>query len=295
MTAASDHASAFDSDSAWGTHRLHGRDAALLRLCHALPPALPGGRRLALWLRHPLKHRLQGPVDTDVWGLKLRLMPRGNLSESRWLFMPQFIDRTEREFMRANLPEDGTFVDIGANAGLYSAWAASACLHGTGTVLAVEPDPELQRRITFNRDLNQLDNLDIAPCALGDTDGNATLQVGNKNRGENHLANSATDGDASANEVSVPIRTLTGLLTERNIDRIDGLKIDIEGHEHTVIRHFFDNAPESLWPRFLVFETCTEAQAESMQALAEEKGYRTAARGRLNTIAIAGSGGRTSP
>lgn len=250
-------------------------------------------RRLALWLRHPLKHRLQGPVDTDTWGLKLRLMPRGNLCESRWLFMPQFIDRTEREFMRAHLPADGTFVDIGANAGLYSVWAASACFHGKGTVLAIEPDPELQRRITFNRDLNQLDNLHIAPCALGDTDGNASLVVGGKNRGENQLANSATDGDAAADEVSVPVRTLAGLLAERNIDRIDGLKIDIEGNEHAVMRHFFDTAPESLWPRFLIFESCTEAQAESMQALAESKGYRTAARGRLNTIAETGE--RTSP
>lgn len=282
----------FDDASAWGVHRPSGATAILLRLCHTVPPALPGGRRLALWLRHPLKHRLRGPVDTEAWGLKLRLMPRGNLSESRWLFMPQFIDRAEREFMRAHLPADGTFIDIGANAGLYSLWAAGVCLTSGGRVLAVEPDPELQRRITFNRDLNQLDNLDILPCALDDAEGKASLVLGGRNRGENRIADSATGETASADAVSVPVRTLTGLLQERSIERIDGLKIDIEGREHAVMRQFFDTAPESLWPRFLIFETCTEAQAESMHALAAAKGYRTAARGRLNTIAE--TGGRTS-
>jgi hypothetical protein len=31
-------------------------------------------------------------VDVVVWGLKLRLKSKGNLSEQRLIFMPQFLD-----------------------------------------------------------------------------------------------------------------------------------------------------------------------------------------------------------
>ena len=236
-------------------------------------------------MRHPLKHRLEGAVDIEVWGLRLRLMPRGNLSESRWLFMPQFVDRTEREYIRKNLPAGGVFVDIGANAGLYSFWAASVCLNGAGRVLAIEPDPELQRRMTFNRDENDLSNIELIPVAVGDRDGEGRLLAGDKNRGENRIANSANDAGTPASPSTIAIKPLASLLDERGVARVDGLKIDIEGEEHRVMRHFFANAAEALWPRFLVFETCTQAQASSMQALATEMGYRTVAKGRLNTIA----------
>lgn len=284
MSTSKNPANAFDDHARWGERALSGKSAALLRLCHALPNT-PGMRRLALWLRHPLKHNLPANVDARIWNLRLRLMPRGNLSESRWLFLPQFVDHTEREFMRRELAEGGIFIDIGANAGLYSFWAAAVCMNDAGQVLAVEPDPELQRRMRFNRDTNDLDNLRIEECALGVGETEGRLISGGKNRGENRVADSANvDGDLAMG-LSVPLRTLDGLLAERNIDRIDGLKIDIEGQEYAVMRHFFDHAPESLWPRFMIFETCTAAQAKSMQALAAEKGYSTAAKGRMNTVA----------
>jgi len=244
-------------------------------------PALPGGRRIAMWLRHPLKHRLRQPVDTAVWGQKLRLMPRGNLSESRWLFTPQFADRKERLFLRSKLKPDSTFIDIGANAGFYSFWACQS-IGQAGCVVSVEPDPELRRRIQFNSTINGLENrINLAPVALSDQPGSMRLSIGGKNRGQNQLV---AEGDEHGESIEVAVTTLPALCSEHAIEQIDALKIDIEGHEHQVMSHFFDQSPESLWPRHILFENCLDVQERSMMQLCVSRGYHQVCRARMNTI-----------
>ncbi|MEN9840916.1 MAG: hypothetical protein RL376_716, partial [Verrucomicrobiota bacterium] len=69
----------------WGTHPISaGPRRWLLSLLHALPTG-SAWRRLALWLRKPLKNALPPLVDVEIWGLRLRLKTRGNLSEQRLL------------------------------------------------------------------------------------------------------------------------------------------------------------------------------------------------------------------
>ena len=98
-----------DLDASWGTFSLRGWRAGMLNLLHALPTG-SAWRRIALWLRKPLKS-LVGPVDVEVWGLRLRLMPRGNLSEHRLLLMPQHLDVVEREALSEQLSGGGVFLD----------------------------------------------------------------------------------------------------------------------------------------------------------------------------------------
>jgi len=272
----------FDDASPWGTHRLKGIAAGWLRGCHAIP-AIPGGRRLAMWARHPLKHRLHGPVDARIWGWRLRLMPRGNLSESRWLFLPRFVDRAERLFWQRHLPGDAVFLDVGANAGMYSFWIAR-CLGSPARILAIEPDPQLQRRLTFNRQQNDLTQLELLPLALGESTGTARLVTGSNNLGENRMSSASANPEEETTAEPIPVRTLLGICEQHRLQRIDGLKIDIEGREHEVMAPFFANAPATLYPRWLQFERCTDAQASAMEALMTEVGYHRVAIGRMNAI-----------
>jgi hypothetical protein len=76
--------------------------------------------RLALWLRKPLKSALPEYTDVLVWGLRLRLRSRGNLSEQRLILMPQFLDHRELSTLADFMSGGGVFLDIGANAGVYS-------------------------------------------------------------------------------------------------------------------------------------------------------------------------------
>jgi hypothetical protein len=66
--------------------------AARLALAHALPPALSW---LASPLHWPVKYGATTPLDLDICGLKLRLLPRGNLAEQKLHTAPQLFDRKE--------------------------------------------------------------------------------------------------------------------------------------------------------------------------------------------------------
>lgn len=271
-----DAAATTTSQPPWGTRRPGRLAAGWIALCRRLPPG-PVSRRLGLWLRRPLKYRLAGPVDTQLWGLRLRLHPRGNLSEERWLFLPQFSDRIERRLLAARLAPGAVFLDVGANAGFYSFWAWSH-LRDAVRIEAFEPDPELCARIRFNVAANAIRSLHLHQLALSDRAGTARLAIGAKNRGTNAL----TDGDGG---VEVPTVPLAGFVADAAIGRIDAMKIDVEGHEPAILGHFFAHAPRSAFPRLLVCETLAhQARTDPLRALIESAGYRQLARGRMNTV-----------
>jgi len=232
---------------------------------------------LALWLRKPLKDSLSEWVDVVVWGLRLRLRARGNLSEQRMIFMPQFLDRAERLEIASELRNGGVFLDIGANAGAYSLWAAS--IGGPGTrIEAFEPDPELCTSLRFNKDENALWSINIHVLALGRREGEMSLIRGKANRGENRVQEVVT-GDA----LSVRMSTLPRFLGEHGIQKIDVLKIDIEGYECDALEPLFLETPRVMWPGLLICEVVHDEDNE-LTALLQKNGYRLTARGRLNGI-----------
>ena len=55
--------------------------------CRSMPPRW-AGERASLLLRRLARAGLNTPLDTEVWGLRLRLFPSGNVAEARILFMP---------------------------------------------------------------------------------------------------------------------------------------------------------------------------------------------------------------
>jgi len=62
------------------------------------------------------------------------------------------------------------------------------------------------------------------------------------------------------------------------------MKIDVEGHEITILGHFFEHAPRSVFPRLLICETLDSTQSDPLRTLIEKAGYQLIARGRMNTV-----------
>ena len=239
----------FSSDSSWGSRRPRGWGGFWLGVARALPPSWPWGR-FALFARRIARWRMEGPVDVRAWGFKLRLMPSGSVSEGRLLFLPRAWDRVEREVLAKRLGPGAVFVDVGANAGGYAFWAAS--LGGkTGRVIAFEPDPVLARRLRWNVAANEAgDRLSVVEAAVSATPGRGTLVPGVGNSGENRLA-----GRRSAPEgLTVRVVTLADAVQAAGLERIDCLKVDVEGREADVLKPFLAVAPQRLWPRTLVVE-----------------------------------------
>lgn len=266
-----------ETSGKWGEYAPRFWVRTWIGLCRSLPS---GGifRRFGLWLRHPLKYGITGPIDTRLWNLKLRLNPRGNLSEERWLFLAQFSDLMERRLLVEVLKPGAVFFDIGANAGFYSFWVWS-CFKDQVRIEAFEPDPELCARIRFNLASNEIRSLHLNPIALSDQCGTARLLIGAKNRGTNRLQTGASDG------VSVEMMPLADFVARHGLARIDAMKIDVEGHEDKILGHFFAHAPPALHPRLLICETLDKGHGDDpLRNLIERAGYHPLARGRMNTV-----------
>jgi len=131
----------FDDQAAWGAYRPGPIIGVPLGIAHRLPYLL---KPLTKILRRPAKYLARTPLDLVIWGLKLRLLPRGNLSEQKFYTAPQLFDPDEFAVLARVLATGGVFVDVGANAGIYSYWATQ-CMTKGGRILAVEPDPEMRR------------------------------------------------------------------------------------------------------------------------------------------------------
>jgi len=146
-------------------------------------------------------------------------------------------DRLAR-LIRAAFPDGGAgrvLVDAGANIGLTSMAMAIAAPY-FAELLCFEPDarslPLLQRNLAAN-DLGRARVLDVA---LAERDGTAQLRVDPGNRGISVLAEPHSRIQTTGAMVrEVPVRRLDGVLAELEIERLDLLKIDVEGGETPII------------------------------------------------------------
>lgn len=270
----------FDDQRPWGAYRPTPAVAAALALSHRVPAPLSALTKL---LRRPVKYGWMTPLDLEVWGLRLRLLPRGNMSEQKLYTSPKLFDPEEFALLAQRLNPHDVFVDVGANAGIYSFWA-SRCMKGQGRIIAVEPDPEMRRRLAFNAGSNQLVDIDLCPLALSDDEGVAVLQIHPRQRGRNTLdVDEAQRAGGERESLTVPKTTLLSLLQAKGITKVDVLKIDIEGHEPPVLRHFLTHAPETMWPGAVISEF-KEQTAADILALFAERGYRRRETTKLNFI-----------
>lgn len=251
----------------------------------------PLARRAVSLIRRLCLAGRADPVDVEPFaGQRARLYPRDNLSEKRVFAGRQFWDRAERaalaQAIGAGGPAPFVFVDAGANAGLYTLFArAEAAAAGRAfRALAIEPDPENARRLRCNLALSGAGaEVAVAELALADAPGTVTLTPAGANRGEIRLG---------AGGIAVRAATLAGALAEAGLDRVDALKIDIEGVEEPVLRAFLDGAPRGLWPALVLMEA-RRGEETSALALLRARGYEEASRTRLNVVLTAPSPGAT--
>ena len=124
-----------------------------------------------------------------------------------------------------------TFIDIGANKGDFSLIAAKI-VGNEGKVLSFEPEPDNCRWIRKSIEMNNYTNIQLFDLALGSSNGEATLYIGEKSGWHSLVPNQAGRG---MGEIEVTTRTLDSLLDEINNPDIDLIKIDVEGAEMEVL------------------------------------------------------------
>lgn len=270
----------------YGTYAPTGLVARIAEQTGRLSYGSWGGRRLSLLLRRIAIGLLRGaPLDVERYGARMRLYPYNNNCEKKVLFTPQFFDPEERDLLREKLEPGCTFLDIGANIGAYA--LSVAAFAGPGArILAIEPQPDVFDRLTYNIAQNPFGTVKALACAVADKAGELTLFVDPRNRGESSLKIVGTNEGA---QIRVPAVPLLELARSEGIDRIDAMKLDVEGAEDLILEPFLREAPASLHPRLLIVENGTDQWQIDLPALLEQNGYRRIRTTRLNLIFERGS------
>jgi len=135
---------------------------------------------------------------------------------------------TMRHVRRMIRPGD-TVVDIGGNIGFYA--LEMARLNSPGRLISFEPNPAAIERFKANRALNPaLSNIELVEHGLGEKPGSFTLSFNRGNLG------TASAFGKSDERIEVLVDTLDAVLAAKGVERIDVLKIDIEGGELSALR-----------------------------------------------------------
>lgn len=276
----------FNTKAPWGSYAPTGLAALAIRGCQSLPASSRLFYTLNKGLRGPIKSSEPRFFDVNSLGMRLRLLTRGNYCETTALFAPQFYDVAEFAWLRNGLADNSVFIDVGGNVGLYSLVAA---LNNASTrVIAVEPNETLTERLRFNAANNNL-SVEVCETALSDYSGSGILDTSAKQSGQNQLSATANqdgkrDQENMALETAAPdtathkskdvkVTTLPALMESAGVKQIDVLKIDIEGHEHRVLKYFFENAQSSLHPARIIIEHVHD-QDGTVDMLTDRFGYR---------------------
>lgn len=253
------------------------------------------GRKFAYALRRFGLRRLAGkPVDIESMGARMRLYPDGNVCEKRVLFTPQYFDALERDLLAAQLHDGFRFIDIGANVGAYSLFLAAKA-GPTARILAVEPQPEVFSRLAYNIAQNPFGTVKAVACALADKPGELTLFLDSANRGESSVRILRSGTGATVTTVRVPAVTLLALMESEGYDRLDAIKLDVEGAEDLILEPFLRDAPQHLWPAFIIIEDSRERWQTDLAGLLEANGYEMTAKTRLNLVFERKGGAHATP
>ncbi len=222
-----------------------------------------------------------GPVDVQYQGAAFRFYHQASATERGALLNPDY-NLEELEFLRAHTPRGGVFVDVGANVGTY-AMVLAGHVGASGKVVAVEPHPVTHARLAFNRAASHLTQVRLVAAAAGPSDGELMIETDGDNLGASHIVS----GKARGNAIKVPSLRLQRILDDAGVDRVDALKIDVEGFEDRVLTGFFRDAPESLWPRVVVIEHLSRDEwLEDCIADMRSRGYAETGRTRSNTMLL---------
>jgi FkbM family methyltransferase len=183
-----------------------------------------------------------------------------------------------REIFRSVLHAGGVAVDVGANVGWHTLLMARL-VGDAGKVFAVEANAAVRKRLEDNIQLNRFGQIEVIGYAMAKDSGVLPFfgpAADDASSGDGHVVEAPSPGQRGI--VHVESRSLDTVLSEARVERVDLVKIDVEGYEWPVLQ----GAERSI-ARFrphVVFEYNTEyafrggGTAELIQDFFTRHGYK---------------------
>jgi FkbM family methyltransferase len=171
--------------------------------------------------------------DLRVWEFQIDNMYYYSTGPG-WSYDYQFLlDQFKKNLGYFYLPQEGDIViDIGAGVGEETI-VLSKLVGPTGKVLAVEAHPVTFKTLALNIQKNKLDNVILINKAISDASGRLFIQ-----NVENSLANKVTTSNDTRGEGTFDVDAITfdELIEIHELDKVDFVKVNIEGAEQLLIK-----------------------------------------------------------
>ncbi len=184
------------------------------------------------WWVHSQLRRLfnihpEGDQIVERRGLRWLLNPADYVQADLYWYGSK--DMWEIHHLIRHLPENGTFLDVGSNFGYYSLVLADS-LGRQCTVHSFEPNPGTFARLQRNVSLNSMKSIVHPHCvALSSDDGAATLADDVRNSGASRITDSGEG-------IRIETTTLDKFVSTVGLNRVDCIKLDVEGFEERVLQ-----------------------------------------------------------
>lgn len=148
------------------------------------------------------------------------------------LYLFNTYEECELKFLERNLKSGDTFIDIGANIGIYSLTAASL-VKKSGKVIAFEPFTKNHEKLNKHLSINNFKNIIIEKLAISDKAGQITIYI---NEQEQNCGMASTIEQTYTTKENIQAVTLDEYMAGKNIQHIKLIKMDIEGAEFKALQ-----------------------------------------------------------
>ncbi|MDB9315906.1 FkbM family methyltransferase [Spirulina sp. CS-785/01] len=187
--------------------------------------------RLGTWMVH-CTFGVSAVIKLPKWGCKFYVPPKFRRAGSTGIFLLREDYDPELAYIQKTLSEGQVFIDGGANFGIYTV-LASQVVGKSGKVFAFEPGNESFAVLSRNKKINQMDNTKLFQAALSNQKGVTRLY---------HIDNAPNSysigGEAQSQGEFEEVATITldHLAADENLERVDMIKLDVEGAEELVLQ-----------------------------------------------------------
>lgn len=181
-------------------------------------------------------------------GMKLRCYP--NSAAASAVLYCGLYDYDEMNFLLRYLRAEDSFLDVGANVGVYTLLAASKIR--SGQIYSIEALPKNYDRLQENLKLNQLQKVQTYAVAIADCVGRVTLELA-----EEDCMPHISKAPIADRSITVPCETLDNLFAHQPPTHLTLAKMDIEGAELLALKgatSFLEKQRPPVWIVEIVYQ-----------------------------------------
>ena len=215
------------------------------------------------WFREYFTRPNDGAADNYRMRCGIGLHVRHNLSDFHMI--DEIWAYRKYDYFGYRVARGDIVVDIGANIGTFSVYAAKMC--GAARVLAFEPFPDNYRMLAKNAQDNNLHNVTCVNHGVAGSRGRRVLALHPLDNGSHSLVLGSFE-----RTIEIECSTLDDIFEQFSLVKIDYLKLDCEGAEYEIL----ERSPARLMQiRRISMETHTipGRKAEDLRDLLSRYGF----------------------